>query len=248
MPALHRPYDTEEQEFSHVKHHKEFYLIGGDLHLLAKDTLFRVHGYFFARESPQFNKMIMVPVSPGKKREGTSDSNAIKVDAEPEELAVFLRIFYNPKFSVYEWSNVSDWLTILSLSERWTFPEITKLAIRELQKHDMPTVRRLALYKKYNADTLFLVPLISELCSRDAPLALEEGMELGMEMAILIGQARERLRANPADEGRSPLPSGMGRREVDTAVLEMFGIAPDYYPPFGAGDASPDTPTGTLPS
>ena len=58
---------------------------------------FRVHRFFFERESPYFVRMLAVPASPGKEPQGTSDSNAILLeDVSADHFATFLWVFYNP--------------------------------------------------------------------------------------------------------------------------------------------------------
>jgi len=61
------------------------------------DTFFRVHSYFFVRESRKFRDELTVLPETGKQRKGSSESNAIHIrDASPEEFANFLWVIYNP--------------------------------------------------------------------------------------------------------------------------------------------------------
>ena len=44
-----------------------------------------------------FREIIEKPISPGREKEGTSDSNAIRLkNVTPEEFAQFLWVFYDP--------------------------------------------------------------------------------------------------------------------------------------------------------
>jgi hypothetical protein len=64
--------------------------------LQTNDTLFRVHGYFFSRESSFFNKKLN-PASPGDVREGTNDNDPVVLkDVSSDEFAKLLWVFYNP--------------------------------------------------------------------------------------------------------------------------------------------------------
>ena len=58
---------------------------------------FRVHRYFFERESLYFRNYLTVPASPGAVRTGVNDSNAIILDdVKASEFELFLWVFYNP--------------------------------------------------------------------------------------------------------------------------------------------------------
>lgn len=59
-------------------------------------VLFRVHRYFFERESPIFRDKLTTPASPGQPAQGTSDSNAIVLEVHVAEFEKMLWVFYNP--------------------------------------------------------------------------------------------------------------------------------------------------------
>ena len=62
----------------------------------AGNTLFRVHGYFFSRDSPVFSTKLN-PVSPGQVREGTTADLPVVLDGiTAEEFEILLWVFYNP--------------------------------------------------------------------------------------------------------------------------------------------------------
>lgn len=94
--------------------HPDYYIEGGDLFLLVHafdsciihirtycsyqvdNIFFRVHSYFFRRDSLRFEVELSVPTEAGKHRKGSSESSAIKIhDATPDEFAKFLWVFYN---------------------------------------------------------------------------------------------------------------------------------------------------------
>jgi len=59
-------------------------------------VLFRVHSYFFTRESKTFHSKVY-PAGPGLTRQGTSDGDPIRLtNVTPEEFETFLFVFYNP--------------------------------------------------------------------------------------------------------------------------------------------------------
>jgi hypothetical protein len=98
-----------------ASHHGEYYITGADLivrvrgfpieiMLLSKsenrqvqDTLFRIHRYFFLRESAHFRSKLPHAPSPGDSHKGSSDNNPLVLDdALKVDFERFLWVFYNP--------------------------------------------------------------------------------------------------------------------------------------------------------
>ncbi|KIM46832.1 hypothetical protein M413DRAFT_422275 [Hebeloma cylindrosporum] len=176
-----------------LAHHEQYYISGGDLFIVVEKTLFRVHSYFFLRESNDFAELI-TPASREAKRRGSDVSTAITLDElSPEDFAKFLWVFYNPLYDLYD-ASVEDWEVILALSNRWTFPEVKNLATRELERKPMRDVKRIKLYHEHNLDRNCLIPCYIALCEREDPLTVEEGIDLGMATVTQIVAAREYVR------------------------------------------------------
>jgi hypothetical protein len=205
------------------RHHK-YYIDSADLHVVAQKTLFRVHGYFFSRESSVFSRTID-PASPGHVREGKTDSDPIILeDVSPEEFEKFLWVFYNPKYSIYN-ASVEDWRDILNLADKWGFPEVKELAVRELhKKKELNVVSKLALYQQYRVDLRHLIPLYGRLCERPTSLTREEAKILGLDATVLISTTREMLRAKPSDGGLSPLPASIEENDVLRALESSLDL------------------------
>jgi hypothetical protein len=128
------------------------------------------------------------------------------------------------KYSLYE-TTVDDWTCILDLAHRWQFDEAKNLAVRELEKIYISPIDRICLYQKYQVDEILLVPLYAMLCAREEPLNIDESEKLGMKTVVGVYHARERLRANPNDGGKSPLPPDLKQDEIHAAIKSLFGIA-----------------------
>jgi hypothetical protein len=99
-----------------VPRNEQYYLNGGDLYLQVcrsitlcyvsvlildffktEDNLFRIHRYFFERESSKFQELFKRPPPPGKKPIGSSPEVPIMLpDISTEELEQFLWVIYNP--------------------------------------------------------------------------------------------------------------------------------------------------------
>ncbi|KAK0454518.1 hypothetical protein EV421DRAFT_1757251 [Armillaria borealis] len=206
-----------------LKKHEAYYLKGGDVYFLVDECLFKVHRYFFERESSKFRQMFGGPTPPGKEPEGSSPSSAFKLsDITAENFAHFVWVFYNPKHSLYD-ASTAVWVTILRTAYDWSFPEVKALAIRELERKTINLVDRIILYQECKVDPSLLVPLYAKLCSRDEPLNTEESVRLGVETVVRIFQARERLRSSSLDGLKSPLPNNVDQANVMQVVEEVWG-------------------------
>ncbi|ESK97280.1 hypothetical protein Moror_17845 [Moniliophthora roreri MCA 2997] len=210
--------------FKRMQRMDEFFISGGDAHFVVGEYYYRVHSYFFVRESPKFQQALAQCYTGGR---GSSVTTAIKLTiATPEEFNKFLWVFYNPIHGVYK-APVSDWTDILKLAHLWEFPEIKALAVRELQALDMPAVDRISLYEKFGVDQAFCLPFYSELCSRDYPLDHEESMKLGFRTTFIIFRAREALRSRPTSmDGRSPLPPNVDNDDAVRTIGNLLAESP----------------------
>ncbi|KAF8648540.1 hypothetical protein AX16_006244 [Volvariella volvacea WC 439] len=196
---------TRNPALHDLKRHPKYYICTGDIHFLAGNVLFKVHSYFFERESQLFRERInaMAPSTPGMR--GPDDVSDLVLDVSPECFAKFLDIFYNPNYTIYVFT-VHDWADILDQAYRWGFDRVKDLAIRELEKIECPTVDRLALYEKYGANPEIAVPLYVSLVLRIETISIEESMLLGIRATVFIFHAREKLYAILAKKGLKEPP------------------------------------------
>jgi len=227
--------DTSRLNFPSVRRNHKFYLSGGDIYFTVEDQRFRVHSYFFARESKYFAPYL-------ERGQGIDDSTAIVLDGVCPAGAFekFLGVFYNPKFSVFD-HTATDWTSILEIAHHWDFPEVKSLAVRELEKMDFRISDRIALYQKFNLSSDLLLRYYTELCASPLPLTLEESKTVGFETSILIFHARERLRAQPSEDGKSPLPAGRQTEDVHRTINELLS-------PVSATDGTAGTSESTGPN
>ncbi|KAJ7110422.1 hypothetical protein C8R44DRAFT_883575 [Mycena epipterygia] len=201
---------------------EDYYFLGGDLYCIAENKLFRVHRYFFERESTFFNAQLTIPAIPGAPRIGTTEGSAIFLDnVRSADFAKLLWMFYNPKYSLYD-ATVEDWSTILELACRWEFAKVKSLAVRELEKLELPDIDRIVLYHKFAVDQSYLIPRYVALCERPELLTVKEGTRLGMETVISLSRARECMRNQATSGGRSPSPATLG-------VTELMEIIKDHF-------------------
>ncbi|KAF6741282.1 hypothetical protein DFP72DRAFT_292661 [Ephemerocybe angulata] len=253
--------------FRSLTRHQTYYIPSADLSFLLGHVQFRVHRYFFERESAFFRGKLTMPMSPGSTRQGASDADPLVLeDIRPEDFERFLWVFYNPRYSLYD-AKVDDWSVILTLSHRWGFAEVKALAVRELEKKEFSSIDRIVFYQTCEVDRNLLIPHFAAICARESPLTLAEGLKLGMETTLVIASAREYIRAIPHPNGlRSPTTPTVEGEELYDMIRELFNIprvrkadpaptkddakpstsisssAADFHPPTETGETS-STPT-----
>jgi hypothetical protein len=151
-----------------------------------------------------------------------------------------LWVFYNPKYSLYD-ITVEEWTSILQLSNEWSFVEVKSLAIRELEKLDIEPIEKVYIYHLYHIDRAFLITSYAAICTRPVPLNIHEGRRLGLETALKVAEARERIRAAASEKSgaRSPTFADFAPNDVDQIVREVFEIVVRSNPLSGGGGPSP---------
>ena len=114
-------------------------------------------------------------------------------------------------------------INLLSISTRFDFERIRRLAIYAIGKQDLRPIDLIRFAEKYDVDEWLRGAYIA-LCQRPEPLEVEEAKELGFEKTILVARAREK-RFQSSNSYLRPDLSLLGR-----IVDEIF------FPP--RGDAS----------
>ncbi|KAF9645394.1 hypothetical protein BDM02DRAFT_3101459, partial [Thelephora ganbajun] len=181
-----------------VRRHREYYLEGGDIFFLVENYLFRVHRYFFERESPVFRKQFADSALNGHHRVGSSDNDPLVLhDVRTDDFSRFLWVFYNPIYSIYD-ATTEDWAAILGLAHHWQFSEVKALVVRELEKQIIPSIYKIVIYHRYIVDRGLLLPSYMDLVSREETLSFEEAKDLGLETSLMIMTAREIVRKGEA--------------------------------------------------
>ncbi|EIN06746.1 hypothetical protein PUNSTDRAFT_54142 [Punctularia strigosozonata HHB-11173 SS5] len=209
-----------------IRRSRDYYLDGADLVVLVQQILFRVHSYFFERESIYFKHRLSCPTSPGQDREGSSDTNPVILDdVSSEDFGRFVSVFYNPKYTLYDHMTVPEWTSVLRLAHYWQFREVKALSVRELQTHTIAPVEKISIYQTYNVDIQLLLPAFIALAVRPEPLAVDEGRQLGWETAMSLAKARELVRALPSTKPKSGNNANKeGAKEYETNEAEVQKI------------------------
>jgi hypothetical protein len=136
------------------------------------------------------------------------------------------------------------WTSILKLAHQWKLREVKEMAIRELelQSHSIAPLQKVVLYQKYDVNRDLLRPALIALTTRDEPIEVDEGRELGLETALLLAKAREKARA-PVFAGKKPgnprLPVTLAGAELDTLIKDVFNMTTSME-----SSTAPQTSTG----
>ncbi|KAG2117606.1 hypothetical protein DEU56DRAFT_865995 [Suillus clintonianus] len=211
---------SSQNGVSRVNHHPDYYIKDGNITFLVEDTLFRVHRYYFDRESQYFVREFAK--SP---QEGTSDSSAFRLNnVTTADFAKLLWVWYCPIYR-RERKPKDHWLVILDLSTTWEFPEMKKLAVDELQMLDIEPVEKITTYDRYHIDKSLLLPAYKLLCKRAGRLSTEEGEQLKMHTVLGIQEARERAIRSAAEGGcRSPTSADADDGELEKILNDIFSL------------------------
>jgi hypothetical protein len=169
--------------------------------------------------------MLAAPAAPGEQPRGTSDQNAFVLnDVKSADFALFLWIFYNPKYSIYD-ATFEDWIKILKLAKYWKFQEVENLVTRQLEKLQLGPIHKIVTYQDYGLDSSLLIPAYAAICERAEPITTEEGNALGMQTAMMLTCARERARCNPKARGPlSPAPVTIDEADTHAIIGDIFGL------------------------
>jgi hypothetical protein len=86
----------------------------------------------------------------------------------------------------------ADWCNLLSISHRYDCGRARERSIKEINKLDPPVsdTGRIVMAKKFELKE-WLLPACVGLVERQDPLSYTEAEELGLEMTVLLSQARE---------------------------------------------------------
>lgn len=162
---------------------------------MVEGVLFKVHRFFFQRDSQIFKTMFTLPPPsnvPGP-IEGEAEENPIVLQGfKILDFERFLSILYPINFLETDLSTVDEWTSVLIISTMWEFDSLRKLCVEKLHQVTLAT-DRVVLGKRFDL-THWLTPAYYHLCTRAEPLNLEEGEKLGIADVVKIGQIRHQIR------------------------------------------------------
>ncbi|KAI0249057.1 hypothetical protein BJV78DRAFT_1230985 [Lactifluus subvellereus] len=172
--------------------HKRFFLDDGNITFLVEGILYRVHRYFFCRDSNEFGERLS-RLSTQQAPSSTLEPIISLDDVKSADFDTFLSVLYPLDFNMLEKRSFEEWSSILDLSTRWGFTSIRDLAIRCVKPPS--AYHRLLLARKHAVDQ-WILPALSELWERPQPLSVDEARLMDFEDIVLIGSVRESVRSH----------------------------------------------------
>jgi hypothetical protein len=113
---------------------------------------------------------------------------------------------------------------VLHLSTRWNFASIRRLALNNIQPptpHD-----RLILARTYSVDH-WVIPALSALCEREAPLSLDEARQMDIEDVVLVATVRENIRTHELQVDAAEIPRRVEAVQAGKLVhIDSVGVSP----------------------
>jgi len=201
------------------RRHREYYIDGGDIVFLVENVLFRVHSFFFQRESSVFRQQLVGYGNGTRERPGGSDADPCVLDGVTvDDFSRFLWVFYNQLYSIYE-APTEDWAAILGLAHHWQFSQVKALAIREMEKQTIPALNKITIYHRYEVNRDLLFQSYMDLCLREEPLTFTEAEDLGLETWLMISTAREAIRRG---DGSASPTANRSSSEVERVISRVF--------------------------
>ncbi|TFY71233.1 hypothetical protein EVG20_g1772 [Dentipellis fragilis] len=198
--------------------HQRFYFADGNVTFLVGDTLYRVHQYFFQRDSAHFaNLLLGHPLS-----EAADASGPIALDdVECSEFDALLSILYPADFQECEVKTVEAWTSVLRLSTKWSFASIRKLAIDRLEPI-ASAIDKVVLGRTYTIDA-WLRPRIFDdvilvVTVREGMRARRQGVSRG-EVEGLV------------DSHLDPVQHAATAKKADEVVRAVAEVSPKLAPP-----------------
>ncbi|KAI0319570.1 hypothetical protein OF83DRAFT_1170120 [Amylostereum chailletii] len=161
--------------------HDRFFFDDGNAIFLVESTAYRLHKYFFVRDSATF-------VSCFNEKE-----HVVKLDGvRKDEMDAFLKVLYPIDFKARDISTLEEWTAVHRLSNMWGFATLRSLAVEQLEGLTSP-VDKIVLGRAYDIRA-WLEPAFIALGARANPLTIEEGRRLGVDDTVTVFHIRQRRR------------------------------------------------------
>ncbi|KAI0060610.1 hypothetical protein BV25DRAFT_947958 [Artomyces pyxidatus] len=173
-----------------VKRHGRFFFEDGNFTFTVEGVLYRVHRYYFVRDSAFFASQLLLGSA------GDLDSvdaiDEIWGDVSAADLDLFLSVLYPLDFDKPSVLSVEDWSAVLRLATKWGFASVRRLAVRHLDVM-APPLDKLTLGRGCAVEE-WVVPALTALCIRPKSLGLHEARRMVLEDIIVVTSVREAVR------------------------------------------------------
>ncbi|KAL1722937.1 hypothetical protein EV715DRAFT_192186 [Schizophyllum commune] len=186
------PNSTEEPAPSGHRKHDRFYLDPRTIKLVLDDgTLYRVFRQSFAAHSTLFTKEYLA---------GRGDDEVIKLPGVSSvDLDRFLSLMYPSELATCELSSAQDWISVLRLAHRWSFPTLQARALREIELVGN-AVDKIATAREFSdleTSKQWLMPAFVEACATRSwlgSISVQDAERLGAGTILAVARIREEMR------------------------------------------------------
>ncbi|KAI5897006.1 uncharacterized protein SCHCODRAFT_02616437 [Schizophyllum commune H4-8] len=215
--------NESEQEPVKTKTHPRFFLDPRTVDFVLDDgTLYRVFRYFFDLHSPEFVANHL----------SNDSSDPIQLSGvSGVDFDRFLSLMYPSELAGCDIETPSEWISVLRLANKWSFPALRARAIKEIERIGS-VVDKICVAREFgglghddmhppeddlNALQQWLLPAFTEACTTPkwlASVSLDDAERLGAGTVLQVARIREESRDASA-----------GKFDVVTAIVEA-GMAP----------------------
>ncbi|KAF8643557.1 hypothetical protein AX16_008945 [Volvariella volvacea WC 439] len=207
--------------------HKKYFFDDGNLWLRVEDVDFKVHRYFFMRDSSKFRALSnggTLGRTSDEVYPNTTDMSICKLGPPYTgplviehltslDFESFLGVLYPTNFGQDEGTSVAYWSSVLQVSTYFELRSIRELSISKLTVI-ATAVDKVVLGRKFNV-THWLEDAYHTICTSWTHLTKEEGRRLGVDEVTGILEARQRLLwENPK----------MQKHEQLKIIAKIFGL------------------------
>ncbi|KAF8586649.1 hypothetical protein K439DRAFT_1615021 [Ramaria rubella] len=188
--------------------------------------------------------------------EGDSDANPVHLEqVASNDFERLLMILYPLQvFSKNDRSTrpsswgEAEWMSVLSLADKWQMSNILNLALENL-RDIVPATTKILFGQRYDYPSWVLDGFVA-LCAREHSITEEEGQEIGMDNLIKCAKVREELWERTArasyEEGnrdgkhrrvqsnkRSPFAGTQANSGIEMVVRDVLGLGSKVSPVTG---------------
>ncbi|KAF8643553.1 hypothetical protein AX16_008941 [Volvariella volvacea WC 439] len=178
--------------------HPKYFFEDGNLLVRVEGVDFKVHRYFFMRDSAPFREFSKNGLI-GRIADNGSDNSDAAEHTTPLvfkhltrlDFERFLSVLYPTRFGEDEDRSTAHWTSVLCVSSYLSFQSVRSLSISTLSIVATP-IDKIILGRRYGI-THWLDDAYCALCTRRTPLTREEGRRLGLDDVVSIMEARQIL-------------------------------------------------------
>ncbi|KAK1224707.1 hypothetical protein PQX77_012380 [Marasmius sp. AFHP31] len=222
------------------------------MYVKVENQLFKIHRHFLRQESPIFDSMFDSP-PPVEGQEGeTEDRPIILPEITCDQFVALMNYFYKGTFFKTKEPGTSfkEYQDLLSIATLYECSEARQKAILGVESYNPIAVEKIVLAEKYNVDH-WLMPAYIQLCKRDSPLTRDEAWDIGLDKAIMIAAAREKIRFSEGSKNLISPGRKLSANSFEDSRVERYYINEELHPqltPFvQSKEPSPTSSRGSSP-